>query len=216
MSIEAVVVDIDGTLVDSNYLHVVAWARSFAQKGLMVPSSRLHAFMGMGGDQLVGAVAGDDVEEQHGDELREAWSKQYDALLDDLRPLGRAAEMLAEIHSRGVKVILASSGKLDHTRCSLGLLGLTEESYPMITAEDVEQTKPDGELVQVALEKVGVSSGLMLGDTVWDVKAAARVGVPAICVLTGGIDRAVLQAAGARAVFDDPADVLDHLDEILG
>ncbi|WP_209720172.1 HAD family hydrolase [Marmoricola sp. OAE513] len=211
----AVVVDIDGTLVDSNYLHVVAWKRAFQAHDVPVVCSRLHEVMGMGGDRLVEEIAGDEVERDLGDRLRDTWTQRYDELIDELRPLPRAAELLGAIEERGARVVLASSGKPQHTRHSLELLGLTEDSYPMVTSEEVDTTKPDPEIVSAALAEVGARTGLMIGDTVWDVKAAAGVGVPSVAVRTGGIAAAVLRDAGARAVYDDVAGVLDHLAEVL-
>ncbi|MGN6160167.1 MAG: HAD family hydrolase [Marmoricola sp.] len=214
-SAPAVVVDIDGTLVDSNYLHILAWWRAFADAGILMPASRLHEAMGMGGDQLVEHVAGAQVEESQGDALRDAWYRHYDETLGEVKPFGRAAELLEAIAQRGARVVLASSGKPDHTRHSLEVLGLTTESYPLVTADEVEATKPDGEIVHKALAKVGAATGVMLGDTVWDVKAAAAAGVSAVGVLTGGVAADTLRAAGARQVFDDVGDLLDHLDEVL-
>lgn len=214
-SIDAVIVDVDGTLVDSNYLHVLAWSRAFAEREVAVPCARLHRVIGMGGDQLVGEVAGADVERRLGDELRQAWSERYGELLDDLRGLDRAADLLAGIEDRGIKVVLATSGKPEHTRHALRAIGLTERSYPMVSGDEVDRTKPDAEIVQVALAKVDGVCGVMIGDTVWDVEAAARAGVPTVGVLTGGIAREVLLSAHAREVRDDVADVLEDLDAIL-
>lgn len=211
-----IVVDIDGTLVDSSYLHVLAWWRAFADEGIAMTASRLHEAMGMGGDQLVEHVAGARVEESRGDSLRDGWSRHYEETLSEVKPLDRAAELLEEIESHGVRVVLASSGKADHTRRALEVLGLTMDSYPIVTSDEVAATKPDGEIVRKALAKVGATRGVMLGDTVWDVRAAQAAGVPAIGVLTGGIAADLLRAAGAEQVFDDAGDLLDHLaDDVI-
>ena len=169
----------------------------------------------MGGDQLVEHVAGREVESDRGDALRDGWSRHYEQTLSELKPVSRAAELLQVIERRGRTVVLASSGKPEHTRHALELLGLTMDSYPMVTSDEVAATKPDGEIVRKALARVGALTGVMLGDTVWDVKAAAAVGIPTVCVGTGGVATAVLRAAGAERVFDDVGDLLDHLDEVF-
>ena len=214
-SAPAVVVDIDGTLVDSNYLHVLAWWRAFADEGISMTAARLHEAMGMGGDQLVEHVAGTEVGASRGDALREGWSRHYEETLSEVKPFCRAAKLLEAIEGRGARVVLASSGKPDHTRHALALLGLTMDSYALVTSDEVAATKPDGEIVRKALAKVGAATGVMLGDTVWDVKAAAAVGVRSVAVSTGGIATEVLRAAGAEEVFDDVGDLLDHLDHLL-
>ncbi|MFL6107854.1 MAG: HAD family hydrolase [Marmoricola sp.] len=212
----ALVVDIDGTLVDSNYQHVVAWSRAFADAGAPVPGHRLHAVMGMGGDKLVAEVLGGAAEQTLGDRIRRRWKEEFDGLLAEVRPLPAAAELLAAARARGVAVVLATSGKPDHTRHALGLLGLDEDSYPLATSEEVDATKPDGDLVSVALRKVGCDRGLMLGDTVWDVLAAREVGIATVGLLTGGISRETLLAGGAVEVRTDARDLLAHLDDVLG
>jgi HAD superfamily hydrolase (TIGR01509 family) len=210
-------VDIDGTLLDSNYHHTVAWSRGFEAAGDAVPLWRLHRHMGMGGDRLVAAVAGDEAEEQHGDAIRARWEKEFDAMIGETRLFAGARALLDGLTAHGIEVVLASSGKPKHAEHALALLDAEESAAAWTTSEDVEKTKPHPELLEVALAKVGAepSEALVIGDAVWDVEAGARLGIPTVAVLCGGFGRDELIGAGAVAVHDDPRDLLDHLDEVL-
>jgi HAD superfamily hydrolase (TIGR01549 family) len=212
-SAKVAILDLDGTLVDSNYHHAFAWYRAFREAGILLPLWRIHRHVGMGGDQLVPALAGEDVERERGDELRDAWRDQFDPLRDEIRPLPGAHELLAELHRRGFEIVLASSAPeedLDHYLALLDAVDLVDEAT---TSSDVEQTKPAPDLVAVAREKARGSDGIMVGDSVWDVEAAARIDVPTIGVLSGGYAAAELREAGAVAVVDDPAALCARLDE---
>lgn len=213
---DTVVLDIDGTLLDSNYHHTLAWSRAIAAyAGRHVPAAVIHRAIGMGGDRLVAAVAGDDLEERHGDDIRDRWEREYDAIIEDTRLFEGARELLAAIGDAGPKVVLASSGIPKHADHALELLHAGEHSDAWTTSEDAEESKPDPELVAEALDKVAGTSAVMVGDAVWDVEAADRAGLPTIGLLTGGYSRQELLDAGAVAVYDDPADLLAHLDEAL-
>ena len=213
---DTVVLDIDGTLLDSNYHHTLAWSRAIATYAdRHVPAAVIHRAIGMGGDRLVAAVAGDDLEERHGDDIRERWEREYDAIIEDTRLFEGARELLAAIGDAGPKVVLASSGIPKHADHALELLHADEHSDAWTTSEDAEESKPDPELVAEALDKVAGTSAVMIGDAVWDVEAADRAGLPTIGLLTGGYSRQELLDAGAVAVYDDPADLLEHLDEAL-
>jgi len=214
--VDTVVLDIDGTLLDSNYHHTLAWSRAIAAYAdRHVPAAVIHRAIGMGGDRLVAAVAGDDLEERHGDDIRERWEREYDAIIEDTRLFEGARELLAAIGDAGPKVVLASSGIPKHADHALELLHADEHSDAWTTSEDAEESKPDPELVAEALDKVAGTSAVMIGDAVWDVEAADRAGLPTIGLLTGGYSRQELLDAGAVAVYDDPADLLEHLDEAL-
>jgi HAD superfamily hydrolase (TIGR01549 family) len=214
--VDTVVLDIDGTLLDSNYHHTLAWSRAIAAYAdRHVPAAAIHRAIGMGGDRLVAAVAGDDLEERHGDDIRERWEREYDAIIEDTRLFEGARELLAAIGDAGPKVVLASSGIPKHADHALELLHAGEHSDAWTTSEDAEESKPDPELVAEALDKVAGTSAVMVGDAVWDVEAADRAGLPTIGLLTGGYSRQELLDAGAVAVYDDPADLLEHLDEAL-
>jgi HAD superfamily hydrolase (TIGR01549 family) len=213
---DTVVLDVDGTLLDSNYHHTLAWGRAFEGVGVTVPLWRIHRHIGMGGDRLVPAVAGDEVEERCGDEVRDRWEKEYDELIDQTQLFEKARELLAALQEAGVAVALASSSIPQHAKHAFELLDAERLTDTATTAEDAEESKPHPELVDEALERVRSRSACLVGDSVWDVEAAQRAGVPAYAVLAGGYGRAELEQAGAVAVFDDVADLLEHLDDWLG
>ncbi|WP_238383458.1 MULTISPECIES: HAD family hydrolase [unclassified Nocardioides] len=215
-SFDTVVLDIDGTLLDSNYHHALAWSRAFDKVlDRHVPAAVIHRHIGMGGDRLVAAVAGDDVEDQHGDEVRERWEKEYDEVIDQTRLFESARELLVAIGAAGLKVVLASSSIPKHAERPLELLRAGEHSDAWTTSEDAEESKPDPELLDAALEKVAGGRALMVGDAVWDVEAADAQRIPTIGLLCGGTGRQELLDAGAVAVYDDPADLIAHLGEAL-
>jgi HAD superfamily hydrolase (TIGR01549 family) len=200
--IEAMVFDVDGTLVDSNYEHTLAWGRAFRELGVRIPTWRIHRHIGMGGDQLVEAVAGPDVERRLGDRVRDLEKERYHELIGEVRPFPEAKNRLATCRDAGLRVILASSAKGKELEHYLDLLEGHEHADDWTSAGDVEQTKPEPDLIEVALEKAGTREAVMVGDSVWDVVAAARAGIPTLALLTGGFGRAELEAAGAAAVFD--------------
>ncbi len=210
-----VVLDVDGTLIDSNYHHALAWSRAFEHLGVAVPVWRIHRAIGMGGDKLVGAVAGDDVEREHGDAVRERWEKEYDAIIDETRLLPGARELLAALRERGVAVALASSSIPKHAQHAFGLLDADDLADTATTAEDAEESKPDPELVEEALSRVEGSPACVVGDSVYDIEAARGAGVPAYAVLTGGYGRAELEEAGAVGVYVDLTELLERLEEWL-
>lgn len=209
----AVVLDVDGTLLDSSYQHTIAWSRAFAQAGVDVPVWRIHRAIGMGGDELVGAVAGDAVEQEHGDAVRERWETEYDELIEETRLLAGAKELLRALDGLGLAVALASSSIPKHAQHAFDLLDADHLANTATTAEDVEQSKPDPELVDEALARLGARSACVVGDSVYDIEAAQRAGVPAYGVLTGGYGRAELLDAGARGVYEDLDDLRAHIDE---
>jgi HAD superfamily hydrolase (TIGR01549 family) len=210
-----VVLDVDGTLLDSNYHHTLAWARAFEHVGVTVPLWRIHRTIGMGGDKLVAAAAGDEVEREHGDAVRERWEQEYDEIIEETRLLPGAKELLVALSERGVDVALASSSIPKHARYAFDLLDADDLAATATTAEDAEESKPDPELIQEALDRLAARSACVIGDSVWDVEAARRAGLPAYGVLTGGTSRDELEQAGAAGVYDDAQDLLDHLDEWL-
>ncbi|MGG5258299.1 HAD family hydrolase [Phycicoccus avicenniae] len=199
---DTAILDVDGTLVDTNYQHALAWFRALRRYGITLPVWRLHRGIGMGGDQFVAAVAGRDVEEEHGDALRAAWSDEFDELLGEVRPFDGAHELLVELKDRGFRLVLASSGQADHVDVFLDLVEGKELADAWTTSDDVERSKPEPDLVSAALHKVGGGSGVMVGDSVYDAQAAARLGVPTIGIRTGGFSVGELHEAGAVQVFD--------------
>jgi phosphoglycolate phosphatase-like HAD superfamily hydrolase len=210
----AAIVDIDGTLVDSNYQHTIAWYRAFRRGGVVVPAWRIHRHVGMGGDQLVAAVAGDDVERRCGDEVREAEGEIYMGLIDEVLPFDGARELISGLGERFDSVVLASSAKEREVERYLDLLDARDLADDWTTSADVDATKPEPDLVQAAMEKAGEERGLMIGDTVWDVVAAQRAGLDSVGLLTGGFGAAELLEAGAAHVYESPRDLVGKLDEI--
>jgi HAD superfamily hydrolase (TIGR01549 family) len=210
-----VVLDVDGTLLDSNYHHALAWSRAFEHVGVTVPVWRIHRAIGMGGDKLVGAVGGEDVERAHGDDIRDRWKKEYDGLIDETRLLEGARELLVALRRSGVSVALASSSIPEHAQHAFDLLDAEELADTATTSEDAEESKPDPELVEEALSRVEGRPACVVGDSVYDVEAALRAGLPAYGVLTGGYGRAELEGAGATGVYEDLTELIDHLDEWL-
>jgi len=190
-----VLIDVDGTLVDSVYHHSLAWQEAFAAHGINVPAHVLHRHIGMGGDQLVTAVAGDEVEQRLGDDLRAAHDDAFATRLEAVPALPGAAEMLRALHDAGRTLVLASSGKEHEVDHYVEILGAADLLHAATTAGDVEHTKPDPDAIETALERLGHRDAVMVGDSPWDVESAARAGVPCIGVLTGGFCREQLAEA---------------------
>jgi HAD superfamily hydrolase (TIGR01509 family) len=209
----AVLFDIDGTLVDSNYLHVEAWHHAFAAVGHPVDAWRIHRSIGMDSAKLLDALLG-DAAETVGDDAKQKHSEYYASLSDRLRPIEGARELLAALSERGQTVVLATSAPQDELETLLKVLDVGPEVDAVTSSEDVGTAKPDPDIIEVALEKADVPAerAVLVGDAVWDVKAAARAGVRSIGVLSGGYSAAELRDAGAIAVYDDVADLLAHLD----
>jgi HAD superfamily hydrolase (TIGR01549 family) len=196
------ILDVDGTLVDTNYHHAIAWFRAFRRHDVTVPVWRIHRHIGMGGDQLVAAVAGDEVEEGLGDKVRDAESELYRELIGEVRTMEGSRELIEDLRERDNVVVLASSAKDWEVEHYIELLDAAEIVDSWTTSADVENTKPEPDLVRAALEKAGADGDAMLiGDTVWDVEAAKRAGVETLAVLTGGFSEQELRDAGARDVF---------------
>lgn len=212
---EVALLDIDGTLLDSTYQHALAWARAFAEVGHPVPLWRLHRHIGMGGDRLVEAVTDEVTARRIGERAQQAWRGAYDALIDETRLLPGARELLDGLREAGLEVVLASSSIPEHAAHALELLGAEQRTDAWTTAEDAEESKPEGDLLEAALDRVEGRSAVMIGDATWDVIAAGRVQVPTIGLLSGGFGEGELREAGAVAVYRDPADLLAHLDDAL-
>jgi HAD superfamily hydrolase (TIGR01509 family) len=207
----AVLLDVDGTLVDTNYQHALAWFRAFRQHEIVLPIWRVHRHIGMGGDQLVAALAGDHVEREHGDAIRAAEEVTYREMIDEVEPMRGARELIAELKERGWPVILASSAKADELDHYLDLLDARQLVDGWTSSADVERTKPEPDLVHAALERAGSDSGVLIGDSTWDCEAAGRAGVTALALLTGGFSREELVGAGASEVFESIPDLIAEL-----
>jgi HAD superfamily hydrolase (TIGR01549 family) len=201
MSEAAAILDIDGTLVDSNYFHAVAWYRAMVAHGHSLPMWRIHRAIGMGSDQLIGALLGDEVEEREGDDIRDTEKERYFELIEEVQPLEGARDLIEDLKGSGHRVVLASSAKPDEVDHYLDLLDAREIADAWTTSGDVENTKPEPDLVNSALEKVGGGPAVMVGDSVYDCEAAKNAGVETIAVLTGGFSDSELLKSGARIVF---------------
>jgi len=212
MTVAAAILDVDGTLVDTNYQHALCWYRAFREHDIVLPVWRLHRHVGMGGDQFVEAVAGKRVEEELGDALRERWERLFDDVIDEVAPLEGAHELIADLKARGARVVLASSAVEKHLDHFLDLLDARELADAWTTKDDVEQSKPEPDLVRAALEKAETDDAVMVGDTPWDIEAARKTGVETICLVTGGFSEQELGDAGARAVFESIQELRDALD----
>ncbi|NEK84231.1 HAD family hydrolase [Blastococcus saxobsidens] len=211
------VLDVDGTLVDTNYQHALAWYRALRSLGETFPVWRIHRLIGMGGDRLPAALGGDDVEARIGDQARERWTEEFDKVIDEVEPLPGARALIEALRERGHRVVLASSGKGKHVDHALDLLGVRDLAEAWTTSEDVESSKPAPDLLQVALKKLGEpvdAPSVMIGDSVFDVEAAKNAGMPAIVVRSGGFGDDELREAGALDVFDTPGDLAAALDRL--
>src|SRR3954467_9641158 len=204
-------------LVASNYQHALAWYRAFRSLGETFPLWRIHRHIGMGGDQLVAALGGDDVEERIGDDARERWVEEADPLMAEIAVLPGPRDLLTTLRERGPRVGLASPGKPHHVDRYLDMLDVRDIAEAWTTSEDVEATKPAPDLLEVALKKLGEpvdSPSVVIGDSVYDVQAAANAGMPAVVVRSGGFGDDELRDAGAVDLFDTPADLCAALDRL--
>lgn len=208
------ILDIDGTLVDTNYHHAVAWYRAFRAHGFVIPLWQIHRHIGMGGDQLVAALAGEGFDREHGDEVRAAEKILYLQLIEETQPLTGARALIEDLKAAGYTVILASSAKSDELEHYLKLLDAHSLVDGWTDSSDVEQTKPEPDLVLAALEKADADAkdAVMIGDSTWDCEAAKRAKVRPIGVLTGGFSEAELLDAGAEKVFRSVDELRKHLD----
>ena len=199
---DTAIFDVDGTLVDTNYQHALAWFRALRRYDITRPMWRIHRGIGMGGDLFVPAVAGREVEEAHGDDLRDAWAEEFDELIGEIQPFEGAHELLADVKERGFRLVLASSGKREHVEAFLDLIDGRSLADAWTTSDDVQRSKPEPDIVSAALAKVEGASGIMVGDSVYDAQAAAKLGIPTLGVRTGGFSVGELQEAGVLQVFD--------------
>ena len=207
MSRPAAILDIDGTLVDTNYHHAIAWYRAFMQSGEVQPLWEIHRHIGMGGDQLVAALAGEEFDASRGEDVRAAEKALYMALIHEVRPLEGSRELIEDLKRDGHAVVLASSAKPDEVEHYLDLLDVRDLADAWTDSGDVERTKPEPDLVRAAIEKAGGGPAVLVGDSTWDCVAAGRAGIPSVAVLTGGFSEAELREAGAEQVFGSVAEL---------
>ena len=201
-----VVLDVDGTLVDTNYQHAIAWHRALRDHGYTVQLWEIHRHIGMGGDQMVAALIGEEGESADGGAIRDSEGEAYGELIGEVQAMNGSTELLRELREDGAKAIFSSSAKAEEVDHYLDLLDARDLVEGWTTAADVERTKPHPDLVQVALEKVGNDGpAVMVGDSTWDVEAAEAAGIPTLAVLTGGFSEEELREAGAAEVVKSVA-----------
>lgn len=213
--LDTVVLDVDGTLVDSNYEHALAWAIAFRSVGVSVPTWQLHRAIGMGADRLVAHVAGTQVEEGVGDQVRAVHAEEYHRLHHLVAPLPGADGLIADLRERGFKVALATSSSAEDFQRECELFSDAHLADATVTLPDVERTKPAPELLETAIREAGGQYAATIGDSTWDMESARRAGVYPIGVLTGGFGREELLNAGAELVVDNVEDLRRRMDDTV-
>ena len=211
---DTVVLDVDGTLVDTVYQHVVIWADAFAAYDVHVPLWRIHRAIGMGGDRLVADVAGDEVENEHGDDIRSRHDDRFDDAIEEIRALPGAEALVQDLRRRGMTVLVASSGQAGQTERLLDIVGGAGQMDTLTTSADVESSKPAPDLIETALARVGKGPAVVVGDTVWDIRAARDGGHYAVGLLSGGVSEAELRDAGADRVYPTTEELRQDLDDL--
>ncbi|MGW3035797.1 HAD family hydrolase [Streptomyces sp. NPDC001178] len=209
----AAVFDVDGTLVDTNHLHVATWWEAFRQAGHKVPMHAIHRSIGLGSEDLVARLLGDRRDTDQDAELSAAHKALYGQYFDRLPAFEDAGRLLRRLDHDGWKVVLATSASGPELSALRRAISAADAITATASADDVEEGKPAPEPVEHALELAGVPAerAVFVGDTVWDMRAGSRAGVRCLGVLCGGIPRADLEEAGAEAVYDDPAHLLSDL-----
>ncbi len=206
--VRAVFLDIDGTLMDTNYLHIEAWAQAFEEVGARPPRSRIHHEVGKGSDKLIPEF----VEDGKAERVSELHGEYYAQLQERGHPLPGAKELIASLSERGYGVWLATSAKPEELEHHVQELGAEGKISGVVSSEEAEESKPAPDIFGLALERAGVSpeDAVVVGDSIWDIEAAKEAGVKAAAVMTGGaFSRAELEEAGAYAVYEDCRELLD-------
>jgi HAD superfamily hydrolase (TIGR01509 family) len=216
-AVTVAILDVDGTLVDTNYQHALAWYRAFREHRIVLPIWRIHRHIGMGGDQLVEALTDSGVERRLGDQIRSLESECYGQMIGEVSTMEGASELLRDLHDRHHTVILSSSAKQAEIEHYVDLLDARRLADGWTDAEDVEATKPQPDLVHAALECAGArpEQAVMIGDSPWDVQAAKRAGVQTIAVMTGGFSKEELCQAGAVEVHESVAELRTQLERTI-
>ena len=205
----AVLFDVDGTLVDTNWFHTLSWWRALQKSGEDVPMSRIHQLVGMGSDQLLETLF-----DEERSELKDLHSDEFEPFMDEIRAFAKAGDLLREVSRRNAQVVLCTSSKQDHLKPMLAAIDADDAIDEIVNADDVDRSKPAPDVFAAALEKTGLDPQqcIVVGDTRWDVEAAQKAGLKTVCVLTGGNSRPDLNDAGAIAVYEDVAELLADLD----
>ncbi|MCR1161799.1 HAD family hydrolase [Paenarthrobacter sp. UW852] len=212
----AVLFDVDGTLIDSSYFHAMAWWQAFRREGLDIEMSAIHRRVGMGGDKLIQSLVPDCTDEMQED-LKSAHGAVFSTFWPTLRPFDSARDLLAACSNAGLAVGLASSAQERDLDVSRHLLDAGSSIDAWTSSDDAEESKPAPDILMACLEKLGVDpeDAVFVGDAVWDVKAGAAIGVPVVALTCGGISEAELRDAGASEVYDNPQQLLEHLETSL-
>ena len=213
--------DLDGTLVDSVYQHVLAWKSALDREGIELSVWRIHRKIGMSGGLFTNILlreTGLDITEERVQRLRQYHAEAYAQLSSEIRPLPGARELLQHLTAEGVPWAVATSGRMETASHNLVALGIDPERVPVVTRDQVRHAKPDPDLFLAAAERLGVEIGhaLVIGDSIWDMLAAQRGRTLGVGLLSGGYGAEELQKAGAFRVYEDPADLLHHIDEVGG
>ncbi|MEU8888062.1 HAD family hydrolase [Streptomyces sp. NPDC048442] len=211
----AALFDVDGTLVDTNHLHVVTWWEALRQAGHHVPTTAIHRAIGLGSDDLLVHLLGEKKGRRAAEagEVSAAHSTLYGEYRERLTAFEGAGDLLRALDSRGWRIVLVTSASDEELGALRRAIGADEVIRDVASADDVSEGKPAPDPVEHALELVGADAGqsVFVGDSVWDMKAAVRAGVRAVALLSGGIPRADLEEAGAGTVHTDPAALLASL-----
>ena len=208
--------DLDGTLVDSVYQHVLAWREALEAGGIHLAVWRIHRQIGMSGGLFVNALAretGRSLSAEEAERIHQVHGEAFKRYASQVRPLPGASELLSYLTASNVPWAIATSGRLESASLSLRLLGINTD-VPIITRDMVQHAKPDPDLFLAAAEKLGISDSVVVGDSIWDLLAARRARALGVGLLSGGYGREELERAGAYRVYNDPADLLRHLDEV--
>ncbi|MCU1517389.1 MAG: family hydrolase [Pseudarthrobacter sp.] len=208
-----VLFDMDGTLVDSSYFHTLAWWQAFRQQGHDVPMASIHHCVGMGGDRLVDSLLPADRDKNTDEEIMASHAALFATNWPALRAFDGARDLLAQCHAGGLAVALASSARTEDLRATRRALGADAHIHAATSANDAKESKPSPDILVAALEAVGVmaADAVYVGDAVWDMQAAAALGIPAVALTCGGTSAAELRDAGAVDVYAGPRDLLDNL-----
>ncbi len=211
---DTIVLDVDGTLVDSNYHHVRAWADAFAEIGRIIPEWRIHRAIGMSGELLVPHVAGDSTERAAGDEIRRRHDAHYSQVMHRVEVLPGAHRLISSLKQHGFRVVAASSGSEEQTRAALEKIDDAGDLDAWVSGDQVTTGKPAPDLLGAALDRVGGHRAVAVGDSVWDMQAAGELGWHAVGLRCGGFSADELLDAGADVVHDDPDDLIAHVAEL--
>lgn len=207
-------IDVDGTLVDSTYLHASAWSSAIRACGFDIPTSRAHRLIGMRGQRLLEELLGEREAARVSEQATDEHARRFAAVRDRVAPLPHARDLLERLVARDIAVVLVSSAERSEVDYYLGLLDAQDLVWASTSAADGSRSKPDPEPIEIALTRSGCDSAIVIGDSPWDCMAASAAGLPAATVLTGGFARSELEDAGAEAVYEHLGELADDLDRV--